>query len=120
MTDLAEIREEGVILQVASEWGAWSPCTQCVNNRGIKTSRGYCRLKRSINPVSIMLNYITLLLLLQFIIIVISGDDREKRVDRYLFLSWISDTALQVNISGILVPLFLHGIAQSLQIRDIK
>ncbi|KYQ57047.1 hypothetical protein ALC60_04035 [Trachymyrmex zeteki] len=52
MTDLAEIREEGVILQVISEWGSWSPCEQCINNRGIKTSRGYCRLKRNINSAS--------------------------------------------------------------------
>lgn len=52
MVDLAEIREEGVILQIVSEWGPWSSCTQCVNNRGTKTSRGYCRLKRNINSVS--------------------------------------------------------------------
>lgn len=54
MTDLAEIREKGVILQVMSEWGPWSPCKQCRNNRGIKTSRGYCRLKRNINSASIV------------------------------------------------------------------
>jgi len=53
MMDLIEIREEGVTLQVISEWGPWSPCKQCIDNRGIKTSRGYCRLKRSINSVSI-------------------------------------------------------------------
>lgn len=55
MTDLAEIREEGVTLQVISEWGPWSPCKQCINNRGIKISRGYCRLKRSINSASAIL-----------------------------------------------------------------
>lgn len=55
MTDLAEIREEGVILQVISEWGPWSSCKECVDNHGIKISRGYCRLKRSINSVSTML-----------------------------------------------------------------
>ncbi|XP_020285569.1 uncharacterized protein LOC109855564 isoform X3 [Pseudomyrmex gracilis] len=49
MMDLARIREEGVILQVISEWGPWGPCKQCVYYRGIKTSRGYCRLKRNIN-----------------------------------------------------------------------
>lgn len=54
MMDLAEIREEGVTLQVISEWGPWSSCKQCINNRGIKTSRGYCRLKRSINSASIV------------------------------------------------------------------
>ncbi|KYN38400.1 hypothetical protein ALC56_07441 [Trachymyrmex septentrionalis] len=56
MTDLAEIREEGVILQVISEWGSWSLCGQCINNRGIKTSRGYCRLKRDINSTMIKKN----------------------------------------------------------------
>ncbi|CAL1685542.1 unnamed protein product [Lasius platythorax] len=56
MMDLAEIREEGVTLQVVSEWGLWSPCKQCINNRGIKTSRGYCRLKRSINSTIIERN----------------------------------------------------------------
>ncbi|XP_067210347.1 uncharacterized protein [Linepithema humile] len=56
MTDLVEIREEGVTLQVISEWGPWSPCKQCVNSRGIKTSRGYCRLKRNINSTMIKRN----------------------------------------------------------------
>ncbi|XP_032673662.1 uncharacterized protein LOC116845267 [Odontomachus brunneus] len=56
MTDLAEIREEGVILQVISEWGPWSSCKECVDNHGIKTSRGYCRLKRSINSTIIERN----------------------------------------------------------------
>lgn len=51
MTDLAEIREEGVTLQVISEWGPWSSCKECIDNRGIKTSRGFCRLKRNINSV---------------------------------------------------------------------
>ncbi|XP_025153528.1 uncharacterized protein LOC105183146 [Harpegnathos saltator] len=49
MMDLVEIREEGVTLQVISEWASWSSCKECVHNHGIKTSRGYCRLKRSIN-----------------------------------------------------------------------
>jgi len=68
MTDLAEIREEGVILQVVSEWGPWSPCKQCIYNRGIKTSRGYCRLKRNINSASaiFILFIISLLLNLNF------------------------------------------------------
>ncbi|XP_039303239.1 Ig-like V-type domain-containing protein FAM187A isoform X2 [Solenopsis invicta] len=56
MSDLADIREEGVILQVISEWSPWSPCKECVNNRGIKTSRGYCRLKRNINSTMIRKN----------------------------------------------------------------
>ncbi|XP_011872606.1 PREDICTED: uncharacterized protein LOC105564671 [Vollenhovia emeryi] len=56
MMDLAEIREEGVILQVASEWGPWGPCKQCLDNRGIKTSRGFCRLKRNINLASTILS----------------------------------------------------------------
>ncbi|KAL6265452.1 hypothetical protein P5V15_002248 [Pogonomyrmex californicus] len=56
MMDLADIREEGVILQVISEWGPWSSCKECVNNRGIKSSRGYCRLKRSINSTAIEKN----------------------------------------------------------------
>lgn len=54
MMDLIELREEGVTLQVISEWGPWSSCKQCIDNRGIKTSRGYCRLKRSINSASII------------------------------------------------------------------
>ncbi|KAH0955569.1 hypothetical protein HN011_012101 [Eciton burchellii] len=49
MTDLISIREEGVTLQVISEWAPWSPCKQCVFRRGIRTSRGYCRLKRTVN-----------------------------------------------------------------------
>ncbi|XP_070162896.1 uncharacterized protein [Polyergus mexicanus] len=56
MMDLAGIREEGVTLQVVSEWGPWSPCKQCINNRGIKTSRGYCRLKRNINSTMLERN----------------------------------------------------------------
>lgn len=56
MMDLARIREEGVILQVVSEWGPWSPCKRCVYYRGIKTSRGYCRLKRNINSASDIIN----------------------------------------------------------------
>jgi len=61
MTNLAEIREEGVILQVVSEWGPWSPCKQCIYNRGIKTSRGYCRLKRNINLASAVFLFFSLL-----------------------------------------------------------
>lgn len=57
MADLEEIREEGVTLQVISEWGPWSPCKECVNNRGIKISRGYCRLKRIINSVCVITSY---------------------------------------------------------------
>ncbi|XP_014474495.1 PREDICTED: uncharacterized protein LOC106744334 [Dinoponera quadriceps] len=56
MTDLAEIREEGVTLQIISEWGPWSSCKECVDNRGVKTSRGYCRLKRVINSTVVERN----------------------------------------------------------------
>ncbi|XP_071642821.1 uncharacterized protein [Temnothorax longispinosus] len=56
MRDLADIREEGVTLQAVSEWGPWSSCKQCIYNRGIKTSRGYCRLKRNINSTVIEKN----------------------------------------------------------------
>ncbi|XP_072748489.1 uncharacterized protein [Anoplolepis gracilipes] len=56
MMDLVDIREEGVTLQVVSEWGPWSKCKQCINNRGIKTSRGHCRLKRTINATMIERN----------------------------------------------------------------
>jgi len=61
MTDLAEIRDEGVILQVVSEWGPWSSCKQCIYSRGIKTSRGYCRLKRNINSASAVFLFFSLL-----------------------------------------------------------
>ncbi|XP_076394097.1 uncharacterized protein LOC100877163 isoform X2 [Megachile rotundata] len=49
MSELAEIREAGVTLQVTSEWGPWGPCEHCVHNRGYKTSTGSCRLKRHID-----------------------------------------------------------------------
>lgn len=99
--DLAGIREEGVTLQVVTEWGPWGPCKQCIYNRGIKTSRGYCRLKRSINSASIIYiyiflfyivvnrrNYIFLLFFYYFFInrfintyIIILDNAREKRFD---------------------------------------
>ncbi|KAL0114433.1 hypothetical protein PUN28_011589 [Cardiocondyla obscurior] len=56
MMDLTEIREEGVILQAVSEWSPWSSCKQCINNHGVKTSKGYCRLKRNINLTMIERN----------------------------------------------------------------
>ncbi|XP_029041595.1 uncharacterized protein LOC114875459 [Osmia bicornis bicornis] len=49
MSELAEIREAGVKLQVYSEWGPWGPCEHCIHNRGYKTSTGTCRLKRDID-----------------------------------------------------------------------
>ncbi|CAK9804412.1 hypothetical protein ANTQUA_LOCUS4078 [Anthophora quadrimaculata] len=49
MSELAEIREVGITLQVISEWAPWSLCEHCVRNRGYKTSLGNCRLKRHIN-----------------------------------------------------------------------
>lgn len=51
MSELAEIREAGVKLQVYSEWGPWGPCEHCIHNRGYKTSIGTCRLKRDIDMV---------------------------------------------------------------------
>lgn len=51
MSELADIREVGITLQVISEWAAWGPCEHCVRNRGYRTSVGNCRLKRQINMV---------------------------------------------------------------------
>ncbi|KAL6441498.1 hypothetical protein ACFW04_003582 [Cataglyphis niger] len=56
MMDLVGIREEGVTLQVVTEWGPWGPCKKCIYNRGIKTRRGYCRLKRNINSTMLERN----------------------------------------------------------------
>lgn len=117
MADLAEIREEGVTLQVVSEWSAWSPCKQCVYNRGIKTSRGHCRLKRSINSASgifILPAYYgsrlyvrsssssLFILSLHYAGIITLDNGGEERLDRYTFLQKISGTSLQVNIRGVL------------------
>lgn len=49
MSELAEIREVGVILQVTSEWASWGPCEHCIDNRGYRSSVGNCRLKRKMN-----------------------------------------------------------------------
>ncbi|XP_031371175.1 uncharacterized protein LOC102678334 [Apis dorsata] len=49
MSELAEIREVGIILQVTSEWASWGPCEHCIDNRGYRSSVGNCRLKRKIN-----------------------------------------------------------------------
>ncbi|XP_033302170.1 uncharacterized protein LOC117206709 [Bombus bifarius] len=49
MSELAQIREVGILLQVTSEWAPWGPCERCVRNRGYKTSVGNCQLKRQIN-----------------------------------------------------------------------
>ncbi|XP_024939922.1 uncharacterized protein LOC107266555 isoform X1 [Cephus cinctus] len=49
MSDLVEIREAGIILEVVSEWGLWSRCERCIRKIGFKTSRGYCRIKRHID-----------------------------------------------------------------------
>lgn len=54
MSELAEIREVGIILQVTSEWASWGPCEHCIDNRGYRSSFGNCRLKRKINMVSMM------------------------------------------------------------------
>lgn len=51
MSELAQIREVGILLQVISEWAPWGPCEHCVRNRGYKTSVGNCQLKRQINAV---------------------------------------------------------------------
>jgi len=120
MTDLISIREEGVTLQVISEWAPWSPCKQCVLQRGIRTSRGYCRLKRNINSASlyfysltakchtinhtIPFSFILFSFILLRLILFILVNGRKKRHDCYTFLPKISDASLQVNIHGILFP----------------
>jgi hypothetical protein len=118
MTDLISIREEGVTLQVISEWAPWSPCKQCVFRRGIRTSRGYCRLKRTVNWASHLYFYSSYCkvlynksynsLFLHFILfhfikayIIILDNGRKKRHDCYTFLPEISNASLQVNIHGI-------------------
>ncbi|XP_047348313.1 uncharacterized protein LOC124948566 [Vespa velutina] len=60
MLDLVYLRQEGIILEVISEWGPWSPCEKCIHNRGIKTRRGYCRLKRQFDK-SIILDHTSLI-----------------------------------------------------------
>ncbi|XP_076640668.1 uncharacterized protein LOC143352224 [Halictus rubicundus] len=49
MSELVEIRDAGITLHVISEWAPWSPCENCIGNRGYKSSVGRCRLKRFIN-----------------------------------------------------------------------
>ncbi|XP_043253084.1 uncharacterized protein LOC122397761 [Colletes gigas] len=49
MLELTEIRDVGVTMHVISEWTPWSPCENCLGNRGYKSSIGKCRLKRFIN-----------------------------------------------------------------------
>ncbi|KAJ8679312.1 hypothetical protein QAD02_015099 [Eretmocerus hayati] len=47
--ELANIREEGVQLEVISEWGRWGPCGECIKfGRGNKTRRAYCRIRSRI------------------------------------------------------------------------
>ncbi|XP_063986437.1 uncharacterized protein LOC135167304 [Diachasmimorpha longicaudata] len=48
MKPLAEIRAAGVSLEIVSEWSVWSPCQKCKGKKGIKTSKGQCRIKRSL------------------------------------------------------------------------
>ncbi|XP_028982582.1 uncharacterized protein LOC107046525 [Diachasma alloeum] len=48
MKPLALIRAAGVSLEIVSEWSVWSSCQKCKGKKGIKTSRGQCRIKRSI------------------------------------------------------------------------
>lgn len=52
MLDLVYLRQEGIILEVISEWGPWGPCEKCIYNRGVKARRGYCRLKRQFDKVN--------------------------------------------------------------------
>ncbi|KAI4494406.1 hypothetical protein M0802_008898 [Mischocyttarus mexicanus] len=54
MLDLVYLRQQGIILEVISEWGPWSQCEKCVHNVGIRTRRGYCRLKRQFNKTVIL------------------------------------------------------------------
>ena len=56
MSDLAEIREAGVILELISEWTPWSPCERCVRKRGFKTSTALCRLKGHIENRVLVVN----------------------------------------------------------------
>ncbi|XP_066594837.1 uncharacterized protein [Prorops nasuta] len=52
MDDLVDIRNEGIILEVISEWGSWGKCEKCIRRHGIRTRIGYCRLKRQMNTTS--------------------------------------------------------------------
>lgn len=52
MLEIALIREAGIVLELISEWGPWSPCSErCKFGKGFKTRRGFCRIKRNINKV---------------------------------------------------------------------
>ncbi|XP_043285783.1 uncharacterized protein [Venturia canescens] len=46
INEFVEIREAGVVLELVSVWTPWGPCERCVNKKGIKSSRGQCRVKR--------------------------------------------------------------------------
>ncbi|XP_043667124.1 uncharacterized protein LOC122628675 [Vespula pensylvanica] len=61
MLDLVYLRQEGVILEVISEWGPWGPCEKCINNKGVKTRRGYCRVKRQFDK-TVTLDHTSLLI----------------------------------------------------------
>ncbi|KAL2734113.1 uncharacterized protein V1478_003811 [Vespula squamosa] len=54
MLDLVYLRQEGIILEIISEWGPWGPCEKCINNQGVKTRRGYCRVKRQFDKTVIL------------------------------------------------------------------
>ncbi|OXU23135.1 hypothetical protein TSAR_001995 [Trichomalopsis sarcophagae] len=49
--ELLAIRDEGVTLELVSEWGPWGPCEECVKKRGVRTRRAFCRIKSHINEV---------------------------------------------------------------------
>ncbi|XP_015172746.1 PREDICTED: uncharacterized protein LOC107064513 [Polistes dominula] len=56
MVDLVYLRQQGIILEVISEWGPWSQCQKCIRNVGIRTRTGYCRLKRQFDQTVILDN----------------------------------------------------------------
>lgn len=57
MLDLVYLRQQGIILEVISEWGPWGQCEKCIHNVGIRTRRGYCRLKRQFDKVNYNITY---------------------------------------------------------------
>lgn len=60
MSDLSDIRKRGITLEVITEWAPWGPCEKCKRRRGLKTSRGSCRLKRTLEevfPLNTLLNH---------------------------------------------------------------
>ena len=52
MWDIALVRNAGIILEIVSEWGSWSPCEKCKFGKGRKASRAHCRIKRKLEKVT--------------------------------------------------------------------